>query len=199
MIDRVAPDDAEQPTGRQDTADDDRALASSAKTDPAAFGVLFERYGAAVYRYCYLRLRSREAAEDATSEVFLRALAGVPGYRGGRFAAWLFRITRNVTINATRRRHAEPIDALPELPDTAPSPEDEVVSRAEQVAARAAVAALPGEHRLAVELWLAGWSDDQIGAVLGKRRNAVHKLRVRALGRVRRMLEADETNGSRGG
>ena len=84
-------------------ADDDAALVAAARNDPRAFGALYECYLNPVYGYCYVRLGSREAAEDLTSEVFIKALAGLDCYRGGLFVAWLFRIARNVVIDAQRR------------------------------------------------------------------------------------------------
>jgi hypothetical protein len=43
-----------------------------------------------------------EAAEDATSLVFAKALAGLPSYRadGATFRSWLFTIAHNVVIDA---------------------------------------------------------------------------------------------------
>jgi hypothetical protein len=59
--------------------DDD--LVTRAKSDPEAFGQLYDRYFDPIYRYCSWRLHTQVAAEDATSQIFLKALAGLPGYR----------------------------------------------------------------------------------------------------------------------
>ncbi len=53
-------------------------------------------------------------AEDATGEVFLRALAGLDSYRGGVVAAWLFRIAHNVILDVRRRRQNLPIEVAGE-------------------------------------------------------------------------------------
>ena len=46
-----------------------------------------------IYRYCYLKLARRELAEDATSEVFIKAMTRLDTWHGhGPFAGWLFRI-----------------------------------------------------------------------------------------------------------
>jgi RNA polymerase sigma-70 factor (ECF subfamily) len=88
------------------SAEDERALAIAAKTDRAAFGVLYDRYVHRVYGFCARRLRTPEEAEDATSRVFTRALAAMPGYRddGPSFGAWLFAIARNVVVDELRAR-----------------------------------------------------------------------------------------------
>ncbi|MHB1161305.1 MAG: RNA polymerase sigma factor [Chloroflexota bacterium] len=82
-------------------------LIARARTDRRAFAPLYDRYLDPVYRYCYRRLGSREAAEDATGEVFYKALAALPGYRDGSFAGWLMAIARNVTTDVLRRRRPE--------------------------------------------------------------------------------------------
>ncbi len=100
-------------------------LVAQARRDPQAFAALYDRYFDAVYRYCYRRLGSREAAEDATSQVFLQALTALPRYReGGAFRSWLFTIAHNVVINRARaRRPSEPLEAANEHADPAPMPD----------------------------------------------------------------------------
>jgi RNA polymerase sigma-70 factor (ECF subfamily) len=163
----------------------DADLLSAAQTDAGAFGLLYERYLGPVYRYCRVRLRHREAAEDATAEVFGKALAGLAGYRGGGVAAWLLRIAHNVVVDADRDRPTEPIEAAGDPPDAAPTPEEAVVARAERAALRAALAALPADQRAVLELQLAGWAGPQIADALGKTPAAVKMLRWRALNRLR--------------
>ncbi len=57
-----------------------------------------------VYRYCYRSLSNREAAEDATSLVFSRALAALPGCDPRSFRSWLFAIAHNTLANTVRDR-----------------------------------------------------------------------------------------------
>src|SRR4051794_32862570 len=69
------------------TAPDDAALVAAAQVDPTAFAPLYARYLPPVYRYCYRRLETSAAAEDATSEIFVKVLAALPRYRAGSFRA----------------------------------------------------------------------------------------------------------------
>jgi RNA polymerase sigma-70 factor, ECF subfamily len=91
--------DSEQPT-----ADDD--LVVRARSDRAAFGVLYDRYYPRVARYASRRLFDRTVAEDVTSEVFLQAashLRTFPGRTETDFRRWLFRIATNA-VNACLRQ-----------------------------------------------------------------------------------------------
>ncbi len=89
----------------QKPEEDEAALIQAARTNPKAFGPLYQSYLARVYRYLRTRTPTEEAAADLTQQVFLKALAALPSYhpRGLPFSAWLFRIARNAVIDRSRR------------------------------------------------------------------------------------------------
>lgn len=172
---------------------DEALLVAAARADRRAFAPLYARYVGPIYRYCHARLRSREAAEDATGEVFARALAALPGSREGSFAAWLFRIAHNVVVDAHRRRHpTEPLDVAEDAPDLARPPDDLALAAIEHEALWMAITNLPDEQRASVELQLVGWADGRIADTLGRTPAAVRMLRLRALGRLRELLDRPE-------
>lgn len=74
----------------------DATLVAAAQIDRRAFAPLYDRDARPIYRYCFARLGTHEAAEGATAEVFLKAIAALDSYRQDAFAAWPFRIARNV-------------------------------------------------------------------------------------------------------
>src|SRR5689334_2657283 len=97
----------------------DRSAVERARRDPRAFEALYRKYVAQVYSFALYELRDTHAAEDATAQVFLRALSGLPRFReqadgtDSSFRVWLFQIARNVLSNEKRRvrRHPQsPID-----------------------------------------------------------------------------------------
>jgi RNA polymerase sigma factor (sigma-70 family) len=168
---------------------DDAALAIAAREDQQAFSILYDRYLTPMYRYCYARLGSREAAEDATSEVFLKALSGIDGYRNGVFVAWLFRIAQRVIIDAYRRGgRSAPLSALELASSPDCLPEDHALINDERSALHTALARLPADQRSVLELQLAGWSGQDIAAALGKTHAAIKMLRYRAVERLRGIL-----------
>jgi RNA polymerase sigma factor (sigma-70 family) len=171
---------------------DDSVLVQAALADPLAFTMLYDRYLAQIYSYCYVRLDSREAAEDATSEVFLKAFAGLSSYHGGLFAAWLFQIAHNVVLNLQSRRRPQVALEFSNLPDPGPTLDEMMISHAERSDLRAALAQLPDEQRTVLEMQAAGWSGAQIATALGKSNAAVRMLRHRAVERLRQLVIGQE-------
>jgi RNA polymerase sigma-70 factor (ECF subfamily) len=178
----------ETPAGREDT---DVDLVEQAQHDPRAFALLYGKYLDPVHQYCYRRLSSREAAEDATSQVFIQALAGLPKFssRGGSFRAWLFTIAHNVVIDQYRAsRPSEWLDTEMDLPDESPSPEELAVAADAGRSLRQAVEHLPERQRQVVELRLAGLTAAEIGQVLGCRARTVDVAQFRAVARLRTLM-----------
>ena len=137
--------------------DGDARLVALAKSDPRAFAPLYSRYFDPVYRYCYRRLGSREAAEDATSLVFTKALTAFPHYRHASFRGWLFTIAYHVVTDRYRGTQPErPLETVVELRDGSPSPEDLALAADERRSISDLLTRLPDHQRQVVELRLAG-------------------------------------------
>ncbi len=75
-------------------AADEARLIAQARSDPDAFIQLYRRHYDAIFRYCAHRLFERQAAEDATSQVFLKAVEHFGRFKGDapHFRGWLYRI-----------------------------------------------------------------------------------------------------------
>jgi RNA polymerase sigma-70 factor (ECF subfamily) len=168
-------------------------LAERAKRDPEAFAQLYLRYVDPIHRYCYRRLGSREAAEDATSQVFAKALGALPRYRADSFRGWLFTIAHHVVVDSVRAgRHDQSLDAdgelADELADAAPSPEELALAADEGRTLRQALAQLPEHQRQVVELRLAGMTGPEIGRALGRKPKHVDVTQFRAIARLRALM-----------
>ncbi len=83
----------------------DSQLVSQARSgDPAAFGQLVRRHAQIARRMAVLWGAGADA-DDVVQDAFLKAYAGLPGFRlGGEFRAWLLAIVRNETRNLFRSR-----------------------------------------------------------------------------------------------
>jgi RNA polymerase sigma-70 factor, ECF subfamily len=167
----------------------DEADAVRAAQNPAAFEPLYLRYLAPVYAYCYRRLGHRQAAEDATSLVFQKALSGISGFKGGSFRAWLYRIVHNVVADAWRSlEKTQDLDLAASVFDPNPGPQERSELSERERALHAALGQLPAEWRRILELRLAGLSGKEIAAVTGRSPEAVRISQHRAMQQLRVIL-----------
>jgi RNA polymerase sigma-70 factor (ECF subfamily) len=171
--------------------DEEVELVARAQRDRQDFALLYGQYLPQVYRYCYRRLGSREASEDATSQIFTQALAALPRFqdRGGSFRSWLFTIAHNVVTDEGRRmRPAVPLDVANTVVASAPAPEELVIRADEWQRVSSLLRQLPPPQRQVLELRMAGLTGVEIAAVLGRSHGAIRKLQYRTLIRMRDML-----------
>lgn len=170
-------------------ADEEADLVEQARSDREAFAALYRRHVDPVYRFCYRRLGSKEAAEDATSQVFAKAFAAFPSFRGGSFQGWLFAIAHRVVIDDRRAaRPRIPLTDAAHLPDPAPTPEDQAVRAEQRQQVRAILDRLPTDQRRVLELRLAGLTGPEIAAALGRSHGTVRNTQHRMLLRLRDLL-----------
>jgi RNA polymerase sigma-70 factor (ECF subfamily) len=122
----------------------------------------------AVIGTCTRMLGNPHEAEDVAQQVFLRVWKAAPRYEpSARFTTWLFTIVRNLVFNESRRRSRRPNVSLDapargdeggdgasrDIPDAKSRPADAAALQAElEQAIDRAIAALPEQQRLAVEL-----------------------------------------------
>jgi RNA polymerase sigma-70 factor, ECF subfamily len=172
-----------------DATRDEIALVALAQRNPAAFAPLYQAYLTPVYRYCYRRLGSREAAEDVTSQVFERALRALGSFRGGSFRAWLFTIAHNAVTDAYRRQGARPaFDEALEIADPAPPPEQMALLADERRLLATALSRLPPDQRQVIELRLSGIPSVEVAQILDRSPEAVRALQLRATRRLQALL-----------
>ena len=164
--------------------DDDR-LAVAARTDAAAFGLLYERHVLRIFRYLRARGASEDLAGDVTAATFERALRHINSYRADRsgFSAWLVGIARNAWIDEQRRSKGDvDLAEASTLAVAGRSPEDVAIAADERRALLALVATLPEISRDALALrYAAGLTSREIGQVIGKSEAATKKLLTRSL------------------
>jgi RNA polymerase sigma-70 factor (ECF subfamily) len=135
-------------------------VARSLKGDGEAFGQIVERYQRQVYWIAHDVIMDAEEAKDVTQETFLRAHGALRSFDASRdLLNWLYRIARNLAIDALRRRkrRAPNVEDLTEVADRpAASGAQRVEASAEADRLRDQVdrvlADLPTEYRLALTL-----------------------------------------------
>lgn len=171
-----------------------RELIKRAKEcDPSAFAVLYEHYYQDVYNYIYHRVANIHLAEDLTSEVFLKVLESIDSFtfRGIPFSVWLFRLTRNLMIDYFRTG-PKPVDLpLEEGMLSAEGGADDALERklTQQQLARALSNLTEDQQEVVVLRFVDGFSNTEVGQILGKSEGAIKALQHRALSSLNRILE----------
>src|SRR2546425_6382687 len=169
---------------------EERGLIERAASNPEAFGVLYDRHVAGIYRFVYARVGNAAAAEDVTAEVFINALRAIDRYRdlGRPFSCWLYRIASNAV--ASHFRHEPANRELTEMvPDSAVPVEATALRHLEIESIWHLVDQLPLQQRRAMTLrFKEDMSAREAAAVMGKSDAAVKLLIYRAVGRLRSQL-----------
>ena len=73
-----------------------------ASGDAKYFEEIWRRYAQGVFNRCLRFLRNSAAAEDLTSDTFLRVIQGIRDYRADNFPGWVSTIARNLCVNHVR-------------------------------------------------------------------------------------------------
>lgn len=171
---------------------DDGLIAEAAKTDPHAFGQLYERYYTRVYRYIFHRIARPSEAEDLTAVVFMKALEGLHSFQSDRsgFAPWLFRIARNSVVDHYRRtRPSIPIETIDHhAADGDPVSHALDGERADELGAL--IRSLSPEQQEVILLrFSADLSYAEISATIGKNEPAVRMLLHRGLRKLKTVMD----------
>ncbi len=208
------PHDAETDPVADAAAREDEALVRRAQAgEIAAFNTLVLRHQDSVYGLALRFLGSREAAEDAAQEAFLRAYSSLGRFRGGKVRSWLLTIVANLARDELRRRKRRPQRSLeaererfpdrppPEPADDAPTPEEQAIVGLGRVELRAelegALATLPDDWRMTVLLAdVHGLPHNEVAAVTGVALGTVKSRLSRARGRLRDALLATREPGA---
>lgn len=164
---------------------------------PEAFAGWYEAYRPGVYRYVRFRVATREAAEDVTADVFLKALRAFPRYDAERASprTWLLRIARNAVTDHLRRLQRRgalnvSLDRVPDLMSDRPSPEERMMERERlQRLLNATHRLAPNDQEILSLRYGAGLDNKEIADHLGITANATAVRLHRALKRLRDVID----------
>lgn len=197
---RVLPFDVNIRGRRRRSPDSDRITDYAAATDvrlvealevrdERALETLYDRYGDYVYSVCLRMVGDVQLAEDLTQEVFLRLWRRPDHYdtSRGKFITWLLSVARNRAIDERRsrgrrfRHESPPSESTEELLGAIPASEsrDVAIVSEERVVVQKALAHLPPEQKLAIQLaYFGGYTQQEIAEGLRQPLGTV-KTRIR--------------------
>jgi RNA polymerase sigma-70 factor (ECF subfamily) len=170
----------------------------------AAFDVLLAKYRKPIVHFMFRMVHNQAVAEELAQEVFLRIYRSRETYRAeARFSTWLYRIATNLGVNHARdTRHERTASTIyldepdsetgttPDVPDSTPSAESNLLRRERMNAIRQHVIALPERQKTAVLMHkYEGMDYKQIGEVLKLSESATKSLLFRAYQTLREKLK----------
>jgi RNA polymerase sigma-70 factor (ECF subfamily) len=162
--------------GSGDEPDDREVVQRTLEGDRDAFGVLVHRYQRLVFRIVGGFLANRADVEEVAQEAFLRAFAGLSGFKSGSpFGPWIARIATHASYDRLRRRKRGPEVAWEDLsPEeqraaqtlaTGGDPVDRTATR--DVLERAMASLGPKDRQALILADVQGLTPAEVGAVLG--------------------------------
>ncbi|HUI74611.1 MAG TPA: sigma-70 family RNA polymerase sigma factor [Candidatus Acidoferrum sp.] len=178
------------------TTETDEVIARAKAGDAEAWGELYRQFAGAIFRFCRRALPTREDAEDATMEVFVKIREKLVQYDATRpFTAWLYKVAANHCWDVLRRRKIrqdKETDDLDNLPLEHPDPDqlEQLIEQRTSEEVRKALDKLGTRARMALVLrYYSDMSYDEIAEALGVRRAFVGVVLLRARHELRQALE----------
>jgi RNA polymerase sigma-70 factor (ECF subfamily) len=151
---------------------------------------IYDGYAPQIYRYLYHRLGNVPLAEDLTGEVFVRLIRA--GVSPENTLAYLYRCAHNLIVDHLRR-NPNLLECLDERFAAEHSDPARLVEiEAERFRLRQAISRLtPDQQQVIMLKFVEGFSNEEIGQILGRPEGAVKALQHRALVNLRVLLGAE--------
>ncbi len=172
--------------------------------DLQCFDVLMNKYRRQMVHFMFRMVHNQAVAEEMAQEVFLRVYRARETYRAeAKFTTWLYRIATNLAVNHARDTKNERLapkvlldepeyesGSMPDVADSTPSAEANLLRRERMSAIKQHVLALPERQRMAVLMHKYQDMDyKSIGAVLKLSESATKSLLFRAYQTLRDKLK----------
>jgi len=183
---------------------EEKELVRQAQQAPDAFAKLYDQYYPKIFGYALRRTANLEAAQDVTSETFLKALKKLWQFqwRNISFSSWLYKIAANEINQYFRKAEYKKSISLEELqeqgfePISSHDPESELIKAQEELEQhkdfleiQGKIVRLPAKYQEVIALrFFEKKQINEIAEVLGKKEGTIKSLLHRA---VEKLREAD--------
>jgi len=183
---------------------DEVLAAQVARGESSALETLYDRYASTVLGISLKIMGDQAAAEDVLQETFWRVWRSAASYQSqrGTFRGWLFRIARNLAIDAYRRRNIRPrpitdVDDSDSRIDQTPDPNMDVAEQSQVLLNHKevlnALATLPRVQRQVIEMaYFHGMTRQEIAEATGEALGTIHTRARLALQKLREELQREE-------
>ena len=178
-----------------------------AQGESAALEVLYDRHASIVLGIALKVTGEQGAAEDVLQETFWRVWRSASTFQPqrGAFTSWLFRIARNLAIDAYRRRNVRPqattgVEDTESILDKTPDPDTNVAEQTQSLLknqqVQKALTSLPQVQRQVIEMaYFYGMTRQEIAEATGEALGTIHTRARLGLQKLREELEREEFEG----
>jgi len=180
---------------------EEKELVRQAQKDRDAFAKLYDQYYPKIFGYVLRRIATLEAAQDITSEIFLKVLQKLWQFRWRNisFSSWLYKIATNEINQYFRKAGYKKSVSLEELQEqgfeliSAHEPESELIEAQEKLKQhqdfleiREKIVQLPAKYQEVIALrFFEKKQIKEIAEILGKKEGTIKSLLHRAVEKLR--------------
>lgn len=133
----------------------------------------FERQYVKLLRYCYMKVKNKEMAEDIVQETYLKFWENKSYKDIGKEEAYLYTIARNLCMDEFRRPVSENVEDHQEIQDVTSESDSQITDR---IAIEDALDRLDGELREIVVLrYINDLSVNDVARIMGMSRFSVRR------------------------
>lgn len=159
------------------------------------FGKIYDQYIDKIYRFVYLKVNSRDVAEDITSSVFLKGWEAYQkqGANIENPRAFLYQIARNAVVDHYRQKGKANLvssDVLPEIADFSTDALDKAVLGADISVVKACIQKIkPESQDIIIWHYLDDMPISEIAQMVGKPAGTVRVMLHRALKELKGVIQ----------
>jgi len=139
------------------STDDDLLIRQIQQGNRDAFDELVKRYYGSVYNMVAYSVRTHQEREDLIQEIFIKVYTNIGKFRfQASFTTWMFRITRNILIDRSRKKRLTQVSTETEegtstvgerLEDIRANPDKRLMDSDAEISLRNALVNLDEDHK----------------------------------------------------
>jgi RNA polymerase sigma-70 factor, ECF subfamily len=172
---------------------DQELVIETVNGDSAAYGCLYDRYVAQIFRFVYFRVGNKEDADDLVELVFLRTYERLMRSREAieSIKPWLYRTANNLVIDHYRAdKNSLSLDQVGPLHDQQSSPETAFISKEDQWRLKSAMEKLdPDQQMIIIYRFIQGLSHEETAQIMGLKADNLRVIQYRTLQKLRGIMK----------
>ena len=157
-----------------------------------AFGQIYNLFYRRIFRYCKFNLRNEQDSQDICQETFLKAWKSISNFtekKGGSFQAYLFRIARNLIIDASRKKKEVQLKEYLEI-ESEENLDEHVDKESENQKVKTAIGKLKEKDRQIILLrYFEEMTTAEVAKVIGTKEGAIRVRIHRILKNLREIIQ----------